>query len=95
MDDLEKIAKGLECCAESTNDDPFQRCDECPYNDISISVQDCRAVLSRDALDLIRGETEPVWHPDIRMWECGACCGPIRGSDKHCPECGRRIKWGA
>ena len=50
------VIKGLECCAACTNEDPFQRCDECPYNSVSVSVQDCRAVLSRDALEVIRGE---------------------------------------
>lgn len=37
---------------------------------------------------------EPVWHESIRMWECAACGGPIRGSDKFCPECGRKQAWG-
>ena len=57
MIDTKKVMKGLECCTECTNDDPFQRCDECPYNDISISVQDCRAVLSAEALELIKEHT--------------------------------------
>lgn len=49
-----QVIEGLECCAECTNDDPFARCMECPYNEIGISMQDCRAVLSRDALNRIR-----------------------------------------
>ncbi len=58
MTDIKKIIKGLECCQESTIKDPFQRCDECPYNEISVAIQDCRAVLSSDALELIRGILE-------------------------------------
>lgn len=53
---LEELTRGLECCAACTNEDPFQRCGECPYNDISVSVQDCRAVLCEDALAVIRGK---------------------------------------
>ena len=54
MIDMEKIKKGLECCKASTNDDPFRGCSECPYNYISISVQECRAVLSADALAMLK-----------------------------------------
>ena len=60
MKDAEQVKKGLECCMASTNDDPFQRCSECPYNDISISVQECRAVLSADALEQLK-EQEKKW----------------------------------
>ena len=52
--DLEKVTKGLKCCAVSMNDDdPFAKCIECPYNDESIFTDDCRAVLSKDALEVI------------------------------------------
>lgn len=54
MADLEKVKKGLECCEKSMSDeDPFARCRECPYNDESIFTDDCRAVLSKDALEVI------------------------------------------
>ena len=62
MIDREKVKKGLECCKASMNDDPFQRCSECPYNDISISVQDCRAVLSADALELLKEQEAKTGH---------------------------------
>ena len=62
MIDREKVKKGLECCKASMNDDPFQRCSECPYNDISISVQDCRAVLSADALELLKEHEAKIGH---------------------------------
>ena len=54
MIDREKVKKGLECCKQCTNDNPFMKCSECPYNEISESVQDCRAVLSADALELLK-----------------------------------------
>lgn len=52
MNDLQKVKKGLECCKHCTNENPFQMCDECPYNK-TVSVQECRAVLSDDALKAI------------------------------------------
>lgn len=51
--DLEKVRKGLECCMACTSDDPFARCEECPYNNVSIAVQNCRAVLSMEALEIL------------------------------------------
>ena len=53
MKDKEKVISGLECCMKNTNEDPMIACPDCPYNEVSISVQDCRAVLCRDALELI------------------------------------------
>ena len=48
---LEKVQKGLACCKVSIgNSDPFEKCKECPYNGISIDVEDCRSVLCADAL---------------------------------------------
>lgn len=54
MIDREKVNKGLECCIKSTWNDPFAECEHCPYNEISIFVQECRAVLSADALALLK-----------------------------------------
>lgn len=58
MADIDKVKKGLECCKECKEEDPFQRCSDCPYNDVSICVQDCRAVLSADALELLEKLTK-------------------------------------
>ena len=49
----EKVMKGNVCCMASTSDDPFQSCDGCPYNDISVSMQDCRSVLCRETLEVL------------------------------------------
>ncbi len=103
--DKEKVKKGLECCKACTNDDPFQRCSECPYNDISISVQDCRAVLSADALELLKEhEPKPIvnkWHKnplgDYSRLHCPWCDRELdmQSAKEYvaCPYCGRPVKW--
>ena len=65
-----KVITGLECCRKSTNQDPFQECKKCPYNEISISVQDCRAVLSADALELLKERQQIVRCKDCKYVEC-------------------------
>lgn len=56
MADREKVITALQCCQVSMgDDDPFGKCKDCPYNDESIYVEECRAVLSRDALEVILG----------------------------------------
>ena len=63
MTALEKVRKGLECCRDSMSDKkPFERCKECPYDNISIVVQDCRSVLCADALDLLKGQEDVKPH---------------------------------
>ena len=54
MADIEKVIEGLECCKENKEDNPFPKCGDCPYNEISLFVDDCRAVLSADALEVIK-----------------------------------------
>ena len=54
MDKKEKVIRGLECCRQNTPDDPFQQCGACPYNINGIYVEDCRSVLSGDALEVLR-----------------------------------------
>lgn len=53
MIDADNIKQGLRCCIASTSDNPFSRCEECPYDELSVSMQECRSVLSTDALELI------------------------------------------
>ena len=52
MVDIEKVKRGLECCQVDENDD-LEQCARCPYNDISIAVQECRTQLCKDALEVI------------------------------------------
>ena len=50
-----RVETGLECCQVSMGDDePFGKCGVCPYRDDGINVEDCRAVLCREALEVIR-----------------------------------------
>ena len=53
MVDEKKVRLGLSCCMDSMKDDPFHSCPKCPYNTVDVAVQDCRRVLSREALELI------------------------------------------
>ena len=53
MADREKVMQGLRCCMNSTVEDPFHMCQECPYNEVSVAVQDCRALLSAEALEML------------------------------------------
>lgn len=78
MVDAEKVIKGLECCKECTQDDPFQLCDECPYNDISIVVQDCRAVLSAEALELLK---EPIESDQVEVIKEQDPAKPVTSED--------------
>lgn len=62
MDKLEKVKKAQACCQISMSDEnPFEKCTECPYNEVSLCVEDCRSVLSKDTLELL--EMIPVWNP--------------------------------
>lgn len=49
----EKVIKGNVCCMASTGEDPFHSCDECPYNNVSVVMQDCRSVLCRETLEVL------------------------------------------
>ena len=82
MIDREKVKKGLECCKARTDEDPFPGCSECPYNYISISVQDCRSVLSADALELLK-EQEAV-EPKTGHWIYLQFCA---NEGVYCSEC--------
>lgn len=50
--DLDKVLKGLRCCQVDSDGD-LEQCNQCPYNSISIVVQECRTELCKDALDVI------------------------------------------
>ena len=53
MKDKEKVMAGLMWCSQCTNEEPFKGCEKCPYNEVSISMQECRSVLCDDAFDVI------------------------------------------
>ena len=64
MVDVEKVKRGLECCQVDENDD-LENCFKCPYNEISMIVQECRTQLSKDALEVIE-------HAEIQRDPAGA-----------------------
>jgi len=69
MTDREKVTKGLRCCMNSTVEDPFHMCQECPYNEVSVAVQDCRALLSAEALELLNNQQEVIRCKDCMHYE--------------------------
>ena len=34
-----------------------------------------------------------VYHPNIRLFECGECGSAVMGIDKFCHECGKPVGW--
>ena len=99
MVEIEKVMQGLACCQISMGDEkPYFKCDACPYNDISIVVEDCRKQLSQDALQTIEQLVKPVQaelEASGSTWfgVCGECHGIIFTYDRYCKHCGRRIIW--
>ena len=62
MNIIDKVIIGCKCCQISmSKNDPFAKCRACPYNHISISVQDCRSELSRDVLRVLREQSNNGW----------------------------------
>ena len=53
MPDIEKVKQGLRCCQVDKYGD-LENCDICPYNRVSICVQDCRTALNKDVLKILR-----------------------------------------
>lgn len=92
MADLEKILKGLECCAISDEEGVCP--DDCPYYDecwadkIKIEKQ-----LKKDALALLKAQ-EPVKYTFDFDGDliCGGCGERIDGTDNYCRTCGRKVK---
>lgn len=60
MTDMEKVIKGLECCADSCRYG-------CPYNDID---QDCQTVLCMDAIALLKAQEPRVMtREELEDWD--------------------------
>ena len=101
-----KVRKGLECCARCTNDNPFDGCDECPYNEISVSVQECRSVLCMNALEMMK-PIKPIVCMNGEWMDafCGECnqhmyhalpivdTGEYPDKPDFCSYCGRPVDW--
>lgn len=57
--DIEKVKKGLRYCQADENDD-LEECAKCPYNEISLIVQECRTQMDREALEVIEALEEQL-----------------------------------
>lgn len=95
-----KVMQGLECCKASTNLNPFQWCYKCPYNEVSVSVQECREVLFADALELLKEQEATI---KAQQFVLNNACEKLKEQkiamkpkniDKvggNCPVCGLRM----
>ena len=70
--------RNMECGANAKHDDD-------PYCAWGKILRDVAALIKKD-------EIKPVWHPDASLFEC-VCGMEIKGSEKFCPECGRKFNW--
>lgn len=89
--DKEKVIRGLWCLAQK-QESTANPCKDCGYiNRPNFAM--CVVDVATDALKLLN-EQEPV--KPIRMehwWKCSLCGGNIVANMKHCPRCGREVKW--
>ena len=103
MADLEKVIKGLECCAAGCKSG-------CPYGTDEIG---CETELETDALALIKKQaayikelsTAPAYVQSIPFVKvvqieqtvtsnvCENCGTHMLHAYKFCPVCGRKVKW--
>ena len=103
MIDIEKLMKGLECCQISMDDEnPFAKCEVCPYNHYGISVQDCRSVLSGNCIEVLKQHKKGHWEILTMCANEGIYCSechmkifdfthkPKDKLSKYCPHCGSK-----
>lgn len=96
MIDMEKVIKGLECCA---NDKPFYHahCDECSYNGRKPDNMGGCTKLYSDALELLKEKEPLVIHKCGFTAQCPECqtTWMMWSPDTmhYCPTCGRAVKW--
>lgn len=97
MDKLEKVIRGLECCA---NPDMSMCLDECPYHTDGCSGG---VKMIRDALTLLKvQEPQYVYDcaemiDDIVVGKCPSCdrtiVNKINDPTRFCKYCGQAVKW--
>ena len=87
---MEKVLKGLQCCQVNENGD-LESCPECPYNEVSMFVEECRTKMCRDALKLLKCE---IIHPYRKgfSWRC-ECGRRLWKRFNYCPDCGGWVNW--
>ena len=100
MIDREKVINGLNCCSHTDG----ANCIYCPYDN---SDTDCAALMSMDALALLKErEAEWIYGEDatgVDGWHCSECHFfepwfydydddiDFIKRYEHCPKCGRRM----
>jgi hypothetical protein len=90
MPDLNKVIKGLECCANE-----ISCIEKCPYNELGDSWHDCVPHLAADALALLKAQKQEInrlkHHIDCDAAEKlpSGCVGYGRGfnDDEPCETC--------
>ena len=104
MEKLEKIIRGLECCA--TNRRRREDCEAIKCTYLDLEKHGCIHQLIRDALALLKAQepVEPTEPDEDKTRYCGDCGSPVGyevlgapGLDyiqyNYCPICGRPVKW--
>ena len=102
---LEKVIKGLECCAAMSGDE----CKECPYSKECLDTDLPYGMphLAADALALLK-EQEPIAPVKVNRYmetdengdwffpetyDCGYCGVELCGKANYCHLCGQAVKW--
>lgn len=94
MTDLEKVIKGLNCCCHTDG----SNCAKCPYD---IANSDCTALMSMDAIPLVKKQLPMSPALKAPYYYCGACGQGIVGVERdgfghaYCNVCGQKVKWDA
>lgn len=61
MPNLDKVIKGLDCCAKWMDEDGFDACNNCPYHSyFSYDDNGCHVELNRDAIALLREQQKLI-----------------------------------
>ena len=95
---MEKVIKGLECCANGNS------CSEkCPYDELGDSFDDCVPQLARDALILLKEQEprKPIYNEQKygdHLPHCGNCEKALPNNGVYlkvnfCHYCGQAVKW--
>ena len=92
MADREKVVKGIQCRLEL-------KCNECPYTFDDDVCDDCDS-LFLDVLELLKEQEEVKPKSKSRhgecpqiVYRCGNCNEILYRHYKHCPACGKAVKW--
>ena len=61
MDKLDMVIKGLQHCMMSSDRYEFEtQCEDCPYFDPEVTVEECMEPLKDDAIELLKEQEERI-----------------------------------